>query len=159
MEQYELVYQDLYRLAYYYLGDAHEAEDAVGDTVLAAFEGYGRLREKKAFRAWIFKILVNKCKRRMRHFYEKTEELTEETAVHEPDYTQNTYIQTIFSGLSEEERLIVALIVFGGYKGEEVAGFLEKNHSTIRSKYRRAIAKLKRKIEEEDSMEKGRKGR
>lgn len=149
MEQYELVYQDLYRLAYYYLGSPQEAEDAVQDTVLAAYEGYGKLRNKEAFRAWIFKILVNQCKKRMRQFYEAGAELTEESAVHEPDYTDKTYIQSLVSSLSEEERLIVSLRVFGGYKGEEVAGFLGKNHSTIRSKYRRAMEKLKKKIESE----------
>ena len=149
MEQYELVYQDLYRLAYYYLGDAHEAEDAVGDTVLAAYEGYGGLRNKEAFRAWIFKILVVQCKRRMRSFYEKSVELTEESCIQEPDYTDKTYVQNVFQTLSEEERLIVALIVFGGYKGEEVAEALEKKHSTIRSKYRRALAKLRKLMEEE----------
>lgn len=147
MEQYKLVYKDLYRLAYYYLGDAYEAEDAVGDTVLAAFEGYGKLRRKEAFRNWIFKILVNQCKRRMRMFYVGNLELVEDSAMHEPDYTDKTYIQTIFQSLSQEERLIVSLIVFGGYKGEEVAGLLEKKHSTIRSKYRRALAKLRKQLD------------
>lgn len=149
MEQYEKVYKDLYRLAYYYLGDVHEAEDAVMDTVLAAFEGYGRLRNQDAFRSWIFKILVNQCKRRMRRFYEKPEELTEDSCIHEPDYTDKTYIYTLLQSLSEEERLIVSLIVFGGYKGEEVASVLKKKHSTIRSKYRRAMDKLKKQIEKE----------
>lgn len=149
MEQYELVYKDLYRLACYYLGDVHEAEDAVQDTVMAAFEEYGKLRKKEAFRAWIFKILVIQCKHRMKKFYEKKTELTEEAAIHEPDYTDRTYVQGMLSSLSEEERLIVLLIVFGGYKGEEVAGILGKKHSTVRSKYRRAMEKLKKKIESE----------
>lgn len=149
MEQYELVYKELYRLAYYYLGDVHEAEDAVMDTVLAAYESYGKLRNQAAFRSWIFKILVNQCKRRMRRFYEKQEELTEDSCIHEPDYTDKTYIQTVLQSLSEEERLIVSLIVFGGYKGEEVARVLKKKHSTIRSKYRRAIDKLKKQLEKE----------
>ena len=40
---YETVYQDLYRLAYYYLGNAADAEDAVQDTALAAWRGFGSL--------------------------------------------------------------------------------------------------------------------
>lgn len=46
-----------------------------------------------------------------------------------------------------KERLIVALSVFGGYTGEEIAGILEKNPSTIRSKYRRALKKMREKLE------------
>lgn len=151
MEQYELVYRDLYRLAYYYLGNAEDAEDAVQDTVLAAFEGYGKLKKQESFRAWIFKILVVQCKRRMRGFYKETAELTENSSIHEPDYTERTYIQTVFQSLSDEERLIVSLIVFGGYKGEEVAGILGKKHSTIRSRYCRAIKKLRTRLKEEEN--------
>lgn len=155
MEQYELVYGDLYRLAYYYLGNAHEAEDAVMDTVLAAYEGYEKLRNPEAFKNWIFKILVNQCKRRMRSFYVKQEKLTEESSIHEPDYTDKAYIQSLLLSLSGEERLIVSLIVFGGYKGEEVADLLQKKHSTIRSKYRRAIEKLKKQLDKEAFSSRG----
>ena len=49
--------------------------------------------------------------------------------------------------LSEEERLIVVLTVFGGYKGEEIARLLHRNHSTVRTKYRRALKKMEQEIE------------
>lgn len=52
MKLYETVYQDLYRVAYYYLGNGADAEDAVQDAVLAAWENFGKLRRKEAFRAW-----------------------------------------------------------------------------------------------------------
>ena len=48
--------------------------------------------------------------------------------------------------LSEEERKIVALAVFGGYKGEEIAKMMHARHSTIRSKYRRALKKLEKSL-------------
>ena len=51
--------------------------------------------------------------------------------------------------LEEEERLIVTLTIFGGYKGEEIARLLNKNHSTIRSKYRRALKKLESELVQE----------
>ena len=63
---YETVYQDLYRLAYYYLGNAADAEDAVQDTALAAWRSFGSLKRKEAFRAWILQILVNTCRRALR---------------------------------------------------------------------------------------------
>ncbi len=53
-------------------------------------------------------------------------------------------VKEVFWELKDEERLIVALSVFGGYTGEEIAGILEKNPSTIRSKYRRALKKNER---------------
>ena len=46
MVLYEMIYKDLYRLAYYYLGNSQDAEDVVGETVLKAYENFGKLRNE-----------------------------------------------------------------------------------------------------------------
>ena len=146
MELYETVYKDLYRLAYYYLGNGQDAEDAVSETVLKAYEKFSSLRDKNSFRGWIFKILVNQCKSQQRRGYtRKNTELMEEPSYH-PELADRVMAKELLSCLSEEERQIVALTVFGGYKGEEIAALLHKRHSTIRSKYRRALKKLEQQI-------------
>lgn len=142
LELYETVYKDLYRLAYYYLGNAQDAEDAVGETVLRAYEKFGLLRKKEAFRAWIFKILVNQCMTYLRKKSAKQEGELAEEPFFEPKLEDAIITQDLLSVLSGEERQIVALSVFGGYKGEEIAKLLHIKHSTIRSKYRRALKKL-----------------
>lgn len=150
MELYQTVYKDLYRLAYYYMGNAQDAEDVVQDATLSAYEHFGRLRTEEAFRPWIFKILVNHCRRygRKRKLRERSmEQLPEEPF--EAEHSSRTEIEELLSSLSEEERLIVTLTVFGGYKGEEIARILQKNHSTIRSKYRRALKKLEARYRQE----------
>ncbi len=147
IELYSEVYKDLYRIAYYYMGNKTEAEDAVGDAVLRAYEKFESLREKEAFRGWIIKILVNCCKKRMKIWYRKEEELEQANLQHEPDYITGPAIQEALTVLTEEERLIIALYVFSGYKGEEISKMLNKNHNTIRSKYHRALEKLKKQLE------------
>lgn len=142
LELYEGVYRDLYRLAYYYLGNAQDAEDAVGDTVLKAYEKFSSLRNEEAFRGWIFKILINQCNQLLKKRNGSgTLELLEEPS-YRPELGDRVLIKEMMSVLSEEERQIVLLTVFGGYKGEEIANMLNKRHSTIRSKYRRALKKL-----------------
>lgn len=146
LELYEAVYKDLYRFAYYYLGNAQEAEDAIGETVLKAYEKFDSLRNEDAFRSWIFKILVNQCKSQFRKSgNRKTAELFEEPSYH-PELDDAVIAKDMLSGLSKEERQIVALTVFGGYKGDEIAKMLHRRHSTIRSKYRRALKKLEQQI-------------
>ena len=46
---YETVYQDLYRLAYYYLGNAADAEDAVQDTAAGGLEGLWEPEKERGF--------------------------------------------------------------------------------------------------------------
>ena len=142
IELYEPVYKDMYRLAYYYLGNTQDAEDAVSETVLKAYEKFASLRKKEAFKSWIFKILVNQCMSFLRKKSIKgTAELLEEPSF-EPKLEDMTMALDLLSVLSEEERQIVVLSVFGGYKGEEIARVLHIKHSTVRSKYRRALKKM-----------------
>ena len=143
-ELYELVYKDLYRLAYYYLGNAQDAEDVVGETVIKAYEKFASLRKKEAFKSWIFTILVNQCKTFLRKKTVKgTTELVEEPSF-EPSLEDITVVKDLLSVLSEEEKQIVVLSVFGGYKGEEIAKVLHIKHGTVRTKYRRALKKMER---------------
>lgn len=165
---YEMVYEDLYRMALYTLGNSHDAEDVVGDTVLDAYAGIGSLRDEMAFRRWIFKILSNKCKRKLKEyigrreheqaFYhpEDREDTIEETLAYEQDDIKQVLdrdeIGRAFKVLSEEERLIVTMVVYAGYDSREVSKILHKNRNTVRSKYKRALDKLKQQIEKDEEV-------
>ena len=54
------------RLATHSVGSSEDANDIVQDTFAEIFESLGRLREHGAFRAWIFKIAVNRCRKLLR---------------------------------------------------------------------------------------------
>ena len=66
MRHYEEVYPQMYRTALYYMRNQQEAEDAVQDAVLTAYEKFHQLRDKEKFAPWIMQILVNRCRRRMK---------------------------------------------------------------------------------------------
>lgn len=144
LELYETIYKDLYRLAYYYLGNTQDAEDVVGETVLKAYEKFASLRKKESFKSWIFKILVNQC----RTFLRKRAATDPRELIYEPaletDLETGIIVRDLLAVLSEEERRIVVLSVFGGYKGAEIAQLLHIKHGTVRTKYRRALKKMER---------------
>lgn len=148
MDLYQGIYQDMYRMAYYYMGNAEDAEDAVQETTLAAYEHFGRLKNQDAFRPWIFKILVNRCKKSLKKRSRREILKEEPETAYEPSLGSQAEILELLGKLEDEERLIVSLTVFGGYKGEDIARMLNKNHSTVRSKYRRALKKLEKEMQE-----------
>ena len=145
---YETVYEDMYRFALYVLKDREDAEDAVADAV----ESIGKLRKEEAFRAWIFQILSNKCKRKLKEYitktysYEENEQRLEKDSKTE-DMAHAIHVRDAFYSLEEEERYMVALQVFGGYKSREIAALLHKNHNTVRSQVSRALKKMKEKLD------------
>lgn len=149
MQYYEKVYPQLYRTALFYMQNQQEAEDAV----LAAYEKFHQLRDREKFAPWIMQILVNRCRRRMKTWFRREKDIDgispsqEVELSSEPDFATASAVKQVFWELKEEERMIVALSVFGGYTSEEVAGILGRNHSTVRSKYRRALQKMRKKLE------------
>ena len=68
IELYTGIYKDLYRYALYILCNKEDAEDAVSEAVVDAYAEFGKLRDRAAFRSWIFKILSIKCKKKIRGY-------------------------------------------------------------------------------------------
>src|SRR5258705_1558463 len=52
------------RYAGHLLGDRMEAEDVVQDTWVRAYRSLDRYQERRQFRSWLFRILVNRCQTR-----------------------------------------------------------------------------------------------
>jgi RNA polymerase sigma-70 factor (ECF subfamily) len=50
------------RFARHLLGDDADAEDVVQETFIRAFAGLARYEERDTFRAWLFQILVRRCR-------------------------------------------------------------------------------------------------
>ncbi len=145
-KMYETVYIDLYRFALCLMKNSHDAEDAVSEAVLKAYENVGKLRSEDAFKNWIFTITSNTCRARLKEAAKKKSEPIDETVHNIPakaeDYDVPMDIRKAFQALSEEEREIIALSVFGGYNSKEVGKILGLNDNTVRSKKTRALEKM-----------------
>lgn len=149
-ELYELYYKEMYCYACYVTGSEILAQDAVSDAVLSAFKQIKSLKNEKAFKGWIFKILCATCKR----YYTENQKRKsvaylddDEGGFAEPASLDNMELslelKSALGKLSEEEREIVLLSVMGNYKSHEIADILDLTPSTVRSKLKRSLAKLK----------------
>lgn len=141
-ELYREVYQDLYRFALYTLKNSHDAEDAVSDTVMDAWKQIGDLRREEAFRSWIFKILSNKCRQRLKQYANKMDEIPEDLHAVSRNEAEDMDVKEAFARLDEEERLILSMHIFGGYRSREIAEMLNMNDNTVRSRQKRALDKM-----------------
>ena len=56
---------NMYRLAYGILQNHEDAQDAVGETILRAFEKIHTLRRPECFRTWLMQITANEAKKFM----------------------------------------------------------------------------------------------
>lgn len=153
---YALVYKDLYRIALINLNNnQHDASDVVSDTVLEAYSSIKNLRDEKAFKSWIIKILAAKIKRKQKEYIQKknfSNELDILDSVEQEKSDEINYngleVMDEFAKLDEEDRLVLSLGVVSGYKSEEIAGMLGMSANTVRSKAARAKLKLKQLLTE-----------
>lgn len=145
---YEEIYKDLYRFALCRMKNVQDAEDAVSESVLAAYENIRKLQKETAFKSWMFTILANTCKKKLKESgnRQKQEEREVEkisgVSVQMPDYGIALDVRKAFGVLSSEEQEIVALSVFGGYNSREIGSTLNLNPNTVRSKRSRALEKM-----------------
>ena len=145
-ELYAKIYKDLYKFAYYMMKQQQDAEDAVGDAVVAAFENIGKLKKDDSFRSWMFKILANQCRRRLcgREYNEElSEELTAGLTTGEMDFARTQDVREAFLSLEAKDRLIVGWSVLGGYSSDEISEALGMNAATVRSRKSRALGRLR----------------
>lgn len=143
-KMYEMVYRDLYRYALCLMKNPHEAEDTVSEAVVTAYENIHKLKKEETFRSWIFTILTNKCKKRLKKASKEapgTEETLPEQSI-VPDYDLVLDVRKAFFVLSEEEQILVGLSVFGGYGSQEIGEMMRLNPNTVRSKRSRALRKM-----------------
>ena len=140
---YSLVYKDLYHIALYSLRSSHDACDVVSDTVLDAFTTIGKLKDEKAFRGWIMKILSAKIKRKQREYFANTAELTGEELPEEEFGYENVELREAVDRLDPQSRLILSMSALEGYTGDEIAQICGMNAATVRSRLSRIKERLR----------------
>ena len=106
---------------------------------LAAVE---KLRDNEKFRAWIFQILSNKCRRKLKEYTQKTVELPDDLPA--GDTTEESLqVREALDRLEETDRQIICLNVVGGFKSHEIGEMMQMNHNTVRSRISRGLNKMK----------------
>lgn len=144
---YETIYLDLYRFALYTLKNSHDAEDAVSDTVTDAFGQIASLRRPEAFRSWMFSILANKCRAKLKMYLSKAAELPQDLSCVMPDLDEKADVRKAFFALEAQDRLILSLNLFAGYSSREIGQLLDMNDNTVRSRQSRALKKMQELLE------------
>ncbi|WRS26407.1 sigma-70 family RNA polymerase sigma factor [Oscillospiraceae bacterium MB08-C2-2] len=152
---YEAIAPDLYKVALYTLGNAHDAEDVVSETFIEAYKGIQKLKDVTSFKAWMMKILSIRCKRKIGEYvkgkntYDIENFLTVITSgedVSEQASEKITVLEAM-QRLTSQERLILTLSVLEGYTTKEISSIMGTPHGTVSSKLHRTLAKLRKMLE------------
>jgi RNA polymerase sigma-70 factor (ECF subfamily) len=158
----------LYRRAYRYVGDVHDAEDAVQDALLSAYKRLDQFKAAAKMTTWLTTIVTNSAltqlRRRPRHSHislsEKVNEdldysLLDSLADARPnpeDECANSeshgFLMQFLSELSPSLQQAIQLRYLDGLTISEAAQLLEVPVETMKARLWRARAQLKRMMRE-----------
>jgi RNA polymerase sigma factor (sigma-70 family) len=138
-----------YRLAGLVLGDGTEAEDAVQDALLRAWDAAATLRDPAGFEAWFDRILVDGCRDRLRR--RKVLRFIPIDASHDTVPVRDAFgaigeRDAILAGLhalQPDDRVVVVLHYWADLRLEDIAARLDCPTGTVKSRLHRAKAVLR----------------
>jgi RNA polymerase sigma-70 factor (ECF subfamily) len=152
------------RIAYHYLRDAADADEAVQDAFVKAYMHLSTFREELPFEVWFTRILINGCldrlkarRRRQRwvappvvdafgverdpgEYLPASGPSPEEQVLTDERRRQ---LSTALAKLPERQRMVFMLSHFEGWSSREVSTMTGLNESTVRVHLFRAIRRLR----------------
>lgn len=138
----------LYRTAFLYLGSESPALDAVDETIYRGYKALKKLRQPEYFETWMTRILINECKKELRHKKRMQPfAALPETAVEE---FNSLPLKEAILRLPQELKEVIILRYFSDYTLAETAQSLEIPQGTVVTRQRRALGLLKLELSEEE---------
>lgn len=149
-------YRERYvRFAAHMLGSADDAEEVVQDTFVRAYAALGRYEEREQFRAWLFRILVNRCRtaggrlrRRARTFIAHERTLHAAPAAEEDDGAWRDEIHRALAQLPPEQREAFLLKHVEELSYEEMMAITGASLSALKMRVNRACRRLRELLQE-----------
>ncbi|ENK1244948.1 RNA polymerase sigma factor [Clostridium sp. FAM 1755] len=158
---YKLVYAFIYRN----IGEYHTALDLTQESFIKVMKNLKKFkRHKGSFKCWILKIALNVCKDYWKSAYVKHNTVDDSSVekVYEEEniinylekMEQRQEIKKAMMKLSDEQREVIILRYYNDLKIRDIANITEIKESTVKSRLRLAIGKMKKLLQRGDISEK-----
>lgn len=139
----------IYRIAYQNVLNVSDAEDIVQDVFIKLLKHRDKnFENKEHLKAWLIKVVINQC-RDYQRLFARRKEVSMDNIPYGLEENEFLLLEEI-SRLPVDEKNIIFLYYYEGYKIKEISKILNKNQNTVNSKLIRARKKLKTLICEED---------
>ena len=138
----------MYRISMSMLKNEHDAQDAVSEAILKAYENLHKLRREEYFKTWLIRILINECKKVLKKSSKTT--LLENEKLPEISDRDNPYISIeigdAIDSLPKKIRLGVIMFYVEDYSIKEIKRVLNIPEGTVKSRLNKGRTLLKEKL-------------
>lgn len=140
----------LYRLAFSYAKNEHDAEDIVNESVKRALDAIYQLEKEEFLGTWMYRIVINTASSymKMKSKLIYIDEIIENTLVKEDKY-QDTDLYNMVMKLDSKYRIVIVLRFYEDMAIDKIAEALNENVSTVKTRLYKALKLLKIEMNEE----------
>lgn len=140
----------LYKIAKARLKNETDIEDVVQETMLILYTKLPKLKDNTKFEIWLYKILINQCNKKYRK--NKTNIIPLDLIENQKAYSNEEKLEDkldyekILDMFKKQDQMLLLLYYSNGYTTKQIAGILNKNENTIKTKLRRMKQKIREKF-------------
>ena len=141
-DQIRIYRNNMFRIAMGVLRNNVDAEDAVSESIVNAYEHIETLRDYSKFRPWVMRITVNEAYRiaKKRNYYD----LWSDGNIPDiPFKDHSNELWSVVSKLENDFRIVVILYYYEDCSLKEISSILSIPTGTVKSRLSRAKCKLK----------------
>lgn len=141
--------QRLFVIAFSYLKNKHDAEDALQNAFLKLWKSKIEFDDDLGIDKWLTKVLVNDCKNFFNLSFRQNKSIEEVYDVSTFDKYFNVDLYNAVMSLNKKERLCVILFYYDDLTISDISKITGIKESTVKSLLKRSRNKLKLKLGDE----------
>jgi RNA polymerase sigma-70 factor, ECF subfamily len=149
----------LFNFVMRFMNSEEEARDACQDTFVNAYRNLAKFKKQSRFSSWLFKIAINRCntllrkRKRWKMFFdpigekeEYIDRLGEDLSAEQTVEREQIYerIRRAIAQLPPEQKTVLLLKEYEGYKFHEISEMLDCPVSTVKSRMYYALDGLRK---------------
>lgn len=133
----------IYRVAYSWTNNSHDANDITQDVLLQLFKTTKEFESDSHLKNWLIRVTINQCKMLFRSPWSKVEDISTyaETLGFEDEYHMDLFEAVM--KLDKKYRVPLMLFYYEGYTTAEISSLLSISESSVSTRLFRAKAKLR----------------
>ena len=139
---------DMFAYAFSITKSREDAEDAVHNAIIKAFDGLPELKSRAKLRPWLFRILRNECLKLI-NLKSRFSPITDDMPAEHNDLEERLDLGLAINSLGDEFREVVLLYYKLGYSTGEIAKIVGIPRGTVMSRLARARELIRIRIEGE----------
>ncbi|QFG01077.1 RNA polymerase subunit sigma-24 [Psychrobacillus glaciei] len=134
--------EDLYRTAFAFLKNEHDAVEAMQEVTFRAFEKIHTVKKPNYMKTWLIRIMMNYCQdqlKKKKRFI--SNEVLQEIGGYSVDSTME--LEEAIASLSSDEQQLIFLKYFQNTKIKEIAEIKKIPEGTVKSRLHTALKSLR----------------